>query len=299
MSRKIPPIDAELASRLVASQFPQWKGLPVRPVGHSGWDNRTFHLGSRLQIRLPSAADYATQARKEHRWLPRLAPALPLPIPQPLALGAPDLGYPWNWTISRWLPGQDANQASITDRIRFAIDLAGFVAALHRIDPTGGPRPGPGSFHRGGRLEVYDAQTRQALAALEGQLDIEPARRIWEAALATVWSGPPVWTHGDLAPGNLLVRRGRLSAVIDFGQLTVGDPACDLAIAWTFFQDESRAMFQAGLPLDPGTWARARGWALWKALIILAKLQGTDARGIKASSRILGELLADPEAVIS
>lgn len=295
----IPPIDADLVHRLVASQFPHWKNLQVRPVARSGWDNRTFHLGRRLVVRMPSAACYASQAEKEFRWLPRLAPFLPLPVPEPLALGRPAFGYPWDWTINRWLPGQDATQAPPADLSRFAADVAGFLAALHQIDPGGGPEPGPHSFHRGGSLRVYDDQTRQALAALEGRIDVETARRIWDRALATAWQGSPVWVHGDLGPGNLLVRNGRLAAVIDFGQLTVGDPACDLAIAWTFFTGESRTAFRAGVPMDPGTWTRVRGWALWKALIILAKLPGTDPRGIEASSRVLGELLSDPEVVSS
>ena len=290
---RIPPIDAELASSLVAAQFPRWQHLPVQPVARSGWDNRTFHLGPRLLVRLPSAACYAAQAEKEHRWLPRLAPALPLPVPQPLALGEPALGYPWHWTINRWLPGQDATRAPIGDLAQFAAGLAGFLAALHRIDPTGGPKAGPDSFHRGGRLDVYDAQVRQALEDLDGKLDVGAARSIWEAALATTWLGPPIWVHGDIAPGNLLVRKGRLSAVIDFGQLAVGDPACDLAIAWAFFHSECRVAFRDRLSMDPGTWARARGWALWKALIVLAQLPGTNAHGIGASVRVLAELMAD------
>ena len=290
------PVDASLVRRLVSTQFPQWAHLPIRPVELGGWDNRTFHLGERMTVRLPSAAAYALQVEKEHHWLPRLAPHLPLPIPVPLAMGQPADGYPWHWSVYRWLDGEVASIECIADLRQFAIDLAEFLVALYRIDATGGPPPGPQNFYRGGSLTVYDDETRQAIAALEGAIDTKAATAVWEAALAATWRGSPVWVHGDVAAGNLLVRDGRLSAVIDFGTSGVGDPACDLAIAWTLLAGESRETFRAALPLDDGTWTRGRGWTLWKALITLAALPDANALAASASRRIADHVLAELRA---
>ena len=286
-------IDAALVQHMVASQFPQWKDLPVRPVALSGWDNRTFHLGEHMLVRMPSAAEYASQVEKEQRWLPRLAPLLPLSIPVPLAIGKPADGYPWKWSIYSWLEGDTAASAPIADLCDFATSLAQFLSALQRIDPTDGPLPGPHSFYRGGSLTTYDAETRRAIAALKGKIDVDAASAVWEAALATSWQGAPVWVHGDISPGNLLVQEGKLSAVIDFGQLSVGDPACDLAVAWTFFTGESRAVFRTRLPLDTGTWARGRVWALWKALIVAAGFTNPNNIESTRSWRIIDEVLED------
>jgi aminoglycoside phosphotransferase (APT) family kinase protein len=286
-------IDAALVSRLVAAQFPRWADLPIRPVANGGWDNRTFHVGERMAARLPSAARYAAQVDKEQRWLPRLAPGLPLPIPAPLARGAPAEDYPWPWSVYEWLSGETAAVAPIADLRRFAIALAEFLLALQRIDAADGPLAGSHSFWRGGPLETYDAETRQAIAALGERIDATTATAVWEAALAAAWRGPRVWVHGDVAAGNLLVEDGRLSAVIDFGCSAVGDPACDLAIAWTLFEGESRAAFRAALPLDAGAWARGRGWTLWKALIVLAALPGANPHGADQSLRIVDEVVAD------
>ena len=286
-------IDVSLVSQLVATQFPRWAHLPIRPVELGGWDNRTFHLGEQMTVRLPSAAAYSLQVEKEQHWLPRLAPHLPLPIPVPLAMGQPAVGYPWHWSVYRWFDGEIATIERIADLRQFAIDLAQFLIALYQIDPTGGPPPGPHNFFRGGPLTVYDGETRQAIAALDGTIDTDAATAVWEAALAATWRGSPVWVHGDVAAGNLLIRGGQLSAVIDFGSSGVGDPACDLAIAWTLFTGESREAFRAALPLDDATWARGRGWTLWKALITLAALPGTSSREASTSQRIIEDVLAD------
>ena len=265
----------------------------MRPVEAGGWDNRTFHLGPRMTARLPSAAQYALQVEKEHRWLPKLAPLLPLPIPIPLAKGAPADGYPWPWSVYRWLEGETADVGRIADLRRFATDLAGFLNALGRIDPAGGPPPGRHNFFRGGPLAVYDAETRRAIAALEGRIDTDAASAVWEAALGAEWDGSPVWFHGDVASGNLLVGVGRLSAVIDFGTSGVGDPACDLAIAWTLFVGESREAFRAALRPDDATWARGRGWTLWKDLITLAEHIDTDPSQAAEARRVLDKVLDD------
>jgi aminoglycoside phosphotransferase (APT) family kinase protein len=286
-------IDAALVGLLVAEQFPQWADLPIRPVEFGGWDNRTFHLGSDKTVRLPSAARYAEQVDKEHRWLPKLAPHLPLPIPIPLTKGAPAHGYPWGWSVYRWLEGETAIVGRIADLRQLAIALAWFLAALQRIDPAGGPLPGRHNFYRGGPLTVYDAETRQALAALEGAIDTEAASAVWKAALDATWHGSPVWFHGDVATGNLLVKEGRLSAVIDFGTSGVGDPACDLAISWTLFRGKSRKAFREALGPDDATWARGRGWTLWKALITLAGHVDTNPLQASVAQRVIDEVIND------
>lgn len=272
-------ITPALAARLVAAQFPRWADLRVAPVALDGWDNTTFRLGDELCVRLPSADAYVAQVEKEHRWLPVLARQLPVPIPEPVALGRPGGGFPRPWSIYRWIEGDDASVDRIADLTRFAADLAGFLAALSAIDASDGPPPGTHNFFRGGPLDTYDAQSRASIQLLADEIDPEGATEVWEAALATSWDRSPVWVHGDVAASNLLVTEGRLRAVIDFGCAAVGDPACDLVMAWTFFAGESSEVFRRGLPFDDATWARGRGWALWKALITLAqeKEGGADA----------------------
>ncbi len=287
-----PSIDATLVHRLIAEQFPAWANLPIEPVVPGGWDNRTFRLGDAMLVRLPSAAGYAAQVAKEQRWLPALAPHLPLPIPVPLAKGEPGAGYPWSWSVYRWLEGQPTTLDRIADLDRFAMALGDFIAALHRIDAGEGPPAGQHNFHRGGALAVYDTETRAALAALDGRIDTDTCEAIWAEALASAWRRPPVWVHGDMAAGNLLIRDGTLAAVIDFGSSAVGDPACDLVIAWTLFHGSSRAGFRAALPLDGDTWRRARGWALWKALITVAGHEANQ-REVETSRRVIGALLAE------
>ncbi|MEU5942160.1 aminoglycoside phosphotransferase family protein [Micromonospora sp. NPDC047548] len=253
--------------RLVAGQLPHWAELPVRPVQAGGWDNRTFHLGDEMTVRLPSGPGYAGQVAKEQRWLPVLAPHLPLPVPTPLAQGGPAEGYPFGWSVYRWIEGRQARLEGIADLTAFATGLAGFLAALHRIDAGSGPAAGPHSAWRGGPLRTYDAETRAAIATLGDRIPGESVTGIWELALRSTWHDPPVWFHGDVAFGNLLVRDGRLAAVIDFGCCGVGDPACDVTVAWTLLTGASRAAFRDALAVDEATWNRGRGWALWKALI--------------------------------
>lgn len=290
-------LDLALAARLVASQFPQWSDQPIRPVDVPGWDNQTFRLGDTMSIRLPTGPWYALQVEKEHRWLPVLGPRLPLPIPTPVAEGEPGEGYPYPWSIYRWIDGEPANRGNISDLTAFASDLAGFLAALREIDATDGPAAGRHNFFRGGPLHTYDDETRNAIAALTDAIPAETARRMWDDALAAEWTGTPVWFHGDVATGNLLVRDGRLAAAIDFGTSGVGDPACDLVIAWTLLSGESRAAFRSTLDVDPDMWARGRGWALWKALITYAEHRGdptTDSVTVAADAkRVLDEIFLE------
>jgi len=286
-------IDVALVSQLVAAQFPQWANLAIKPVEFDGWDNHTFHLGENMSVRLPSAEWYTQQVEKEQHWLPRLAPLLPLPIPVPLAQGVPADGYPWHWSVYHWLEGEIASIERIANLPQFATTLAQFLVALQRIDPTGGPPPGPHNFFRGGPLSIYDSETRQAIAALDGKIDTGAASAVWEAALQAAWHGAPVWVHGDVSAGNLLVKGGRLCAVIDFGCSGVGDPACDLVIAWTLLSGESREAFGAALAADGATWTRGRGWALWKGLITLAEHIHTNPLAAGKARRVIDEVIAE------
>lgn len=287
------PIDTALVTRLIAAQFPQWAHLPIRPVEPGGWDNRTFHLGDDMTVRLPSGPWYALQVEKEHAWLPKLAPHLPLPIPVPLGKGEPAEGYPWPWSVYRWLEGETATDERIGDLGEFAAAVADFLVALRSVDATGGPAAGEHNFFRGGPLAVYDSETRKALADLAGTIDTERATAIWQAALSSEWQRPPVWLHGDIAWGNLLVKDGRLCAVIDFGTSGVGDPSCDLAITWTMFHDASRRIFRDRLGLDDATWARGRGWTLWKALIVFAGHIGAAETERAKARHVIDAVLAD------
>jgi aminoglycoside phosphotransferase (APT) family kinase protein len=222
-----------------------------------------------MGIRLPAANVYAPQVAKEQRWLPALKPHLHLPIPEPLAHGQPSEDFPYPWSIYRWLEGESANADNVTDQAALGSALAGFLRALQAIDPSDGPAAGAHNFFRGGALRTYDADTHAATELLGRGIDAAGALAVWKAALASRWDRAPVWIHGDMAPSNLLVVDGALRAVIDFGSCGVGDPACDLVMTWTFFDAEGRAAFRAGLDFDEATWARARGWALWKALVTL------------------------------
>ena len=259
-------IDTPLVQHLIATQFPEWASLEIKPVELSGWDNKTFHLGEHMTVRLPSHADYSSQVETEQYWLPKLAPQLPLAIAMPIAMGKPGFGYPLHWSIYKWIEGNTASLERIKNLPQFAVALAEFLNALQQCDPTGGPLAGEHNFYRGGALAIYDIETREAIASLDDKTYAEVTTEIWNLALSSTWQSPPVWVHGDIAIGNLLVNKGQLSAVIDFGQLCIGDPACDLAIAWTLFTGESRDAFRATLKLDSATWARGRGWTLWKAL---------------------------------
>lgn len=290
-------IDASLVRRLLADQFPQWSNLPVTPVEVDGWDNRTYHLGEEMTVRLPTAVGYASAVDKEHRWLPILAPSLPVAVPVPLAKGVPGAGYPFSWSIRRWLEGETATLDRIDALAAFAASVAEFILALQRIDATDGPQAGAHSFYRGTPPAHYDNETRRALAALDGHIDTGRAAAVWNTTLEATWSGPPVWFHGDIASGNLLVREGKLAAVIDFGTSGVGDPACDLVIAWTMFSGDSREAFRSVVGQDPAMWARARGWALWKALIVLAEKIDTDEEQAAVHRRVIDEVLADHKSI--
>jgi aminoglycoside phosphotransferase (APT) family kinase protein len=262
-------IDATVVSRLVAGQFPAWADERVRPVGRPGVDNSTFRLGETMMVRLPRFERWIGQVTREQRWLPYLAPHLPLPVPKPLAQGEPAEGFPYPWSVYEWLPGERTDVAGLTDPRRTAANLAEFLTALRAVDATDRPPPEWSNGFRGCDLaDPRDSPvTREYMTSridrLAGIVDTDRIRDLWEEGLATpVWSAPPVWVHGDPAPGNLLATDGRLSAVIDFGTLAVGDPAVDLIGAWTLLDPDSRPVLRDKLAVDDDTWTRGRVWAL-------------------------------------
>jgi aminoglycoside phosphotransferase (APT) family kinase protein len=288
-------VDEGLAARLVAEQFPRWAGLPLTPVPSAGTDNALFRLGDDMIVRLPRIPSATEQVEKEQRWLPYLAPFLPLAIPEPLAMGEAALGYPWRWSVYRWLDGEVARASRIADRRQVALDLAAFISELHRIDATDGPLPGEHNSWRGEPLGARNDETRETLRALEDSFDAPTVTETWEAALAAPpWAGPPVWVHGDLLSENLLAVDGHLSAVIDFGCLGVGDPACDVMAAWTYLSAAERGTFREALEVDNATWVRARGWALSFGLIALPYYRQTNPVLASIAQHAIDEVLADP-----
>jgi aminoglycoside phosphotransferase (APT) family kinase protein len=284
--------DVALVRRLLALQFPHWADLAIDPVASSGTDHDIYRLGDHLAARLPRIGWATGQAAKEAEWLPRLAPHLPLAVPVPVAIGDPAEGYPFTWSVYEWLPGEDADR-TIDDLTRAAVDLAAFVNALRQIDATGAhPRP-PGG--RGGSLAELDEQVRRSIAQLGDRIDGDAALRSWDESLdAPGWDGEEVWVHGDLLPGNLLVVGGRLSAVIDFGGLNIGDPACDLQPAWNVFAGDSRSRYRAELQVDEASWLRGRGWALYQAVSALPYYWDTNPGMIRQASHALTQVLAEP-----
>jgi aminoglycoside phosphotransferase (APT) family kinase protein len=279
--------DAHLVRRLLAAQFPEWAALPIERVPSDGTDNALYRLGDDMVVRLPRIHWAAGGIENAHDWLPRLAPLVPVQLPVPLAKGAPGEGFAWSWSVYRWLEGEHPT-AGDGDAV-LAREIARFVRALHAVDLRGGP---PAA--RGRSLAGRDEPTRDALAALRGKIDTDAAEAAWEAALrAPDYTGPAVWVHGDLMPGNLLLADGRLTAVIDFGGVGVGDPACDLMIAWNLLSAGTREVFRAELDVDDAMWARGRGWALSTGLIALPYYERTNP-GLAANARYrIREVLAD------
>jgi aminoglycoside phosphotransferase (APT) family kinase protein len=288
-------VDVPLVRRLIASQFPEWEGLPVEPVLPRGTDNALYRLGGVLVVRLPRTPRTEVALQSERTWLPRLAPNLPLEAPAPLADGEPGDGYPFRWAVYSWLEGENATSDRIGDESRLADDLAGLMAALQRIDLVGGPRPGPWNVFRGEPISRRDEAVRSAIAKLGDAIDADRVTAAWEAdSSAPAWDGAPVWIHGDLDSRNLLARGGRLSGVVDWGCVGVGDPACDVMVAWKMLSPEARGRFREALTVDDATWARARAWALSQALGVLSYYTlETNAALVREAERWLAEVSAD------
>ncbi len=286
-------IDPALLRRLLTGQFPEWAGLPLRPVASAGTDNAIFRLGEDLCVRLPRLERAAGQVEKEQRWLPHLKP-LPLDVPVPLGKGQPAEGYPFAWSVYGWIEGQNAILERLDDPDEAAVTLADFQKALQRVDAFGGPLSGTHNEFRGVPLAQRDPLTRVAIDSLRDLFDGKALSAVWEAALAAPpWRDHPVWIHGDIQSGNLLARAGRIRAVIDFGLLGVGDPACDLIIAWSLLPAKSRRMFRTALEVDEATWMRGRGWALSISLIALAYYLNSNPVLANISRHTIEEVLAD------
>ena len=284
--------NVSLVRQLLNTQFPHWANLPIRHAHSTGTGNALYRLGDDMVVRLPRIPSAVGQVDKEQKWLPVLAPLLPLNIPVPIVKGKPSDGYPWHWSVYRWLEGEDATAAPIADPHQAATDLARFIIALQRIEATGGPPPGGHNFYRGVPLAMRDHETREAIAALHDMIDTGEVTAAWDAAIQTpAWNGVPVWLHGDLHAGNLLIQQGRLSAVIDFGGLGVGDPACDVMAAWVFLSAENRPLFREVLQVDDETWDRGRGWALSFGLIALPYYQTTNPVLAAIARRAINEAL--------
>ena len=278
-------ITVELVGELIAEQFPQWASLRLTPSPRQGNDNHTFRLGEELSVRLPSAEAYAEGIRKEDLALPLLAEHTTVALPLVVASADPSDRFPLPWSIRRWLPGEVPDDATAVDRNRIARELGVFLNELRAAPTAHGPACGQHSFYRGTHPSVYSDQVQSALTELGGTVDRAACEAIWREATQSAWPHDPVWFHGDLAEGNILIQDGALGAVIDFGTCGVGDPACDLTIAWTWLGEE-RETFREVVNLDSDTWARARGWALWKALISLtdpcSPLRATQQRALAA-----------------
>ena len=288
-------IDGALVRRLLVAQFPEWSALPIEPVYPRGTDNALYRLGDEMVARLPRIEGTVRTLQKEREWLPRLASSLPVAVPLPLADGLPGEDYPFPWSVYTWLHGEPAHAERIRDPDRFASDLAGFVGALQRIESSGAPQPGKHNFGRGAPLATRDDATCAAIDALRATIDADAFTGIWEEGLAaSEWTGTPVWVHGDLDARNILVADGRLSAVIDFGALGIGDPAYDVMVVWKVLSADTRDVFRRALSVDDATWARSRGLAVSQAVIALAYYTlETNAVLVREAEHWLREVLAE------
>lgn len=288
-------IDETVVRALLREQCQRWAGLPLTPAG-AGNENTMFRLGTDLLVRLPRTVAKASALRKERTWLPRLSPWLPVAVPEPVYAGTPAPVFPADWSVLRWIDGAEAGPDSVRDWAALGADLAVFVRALHRVDLMGATRAGELSWYRGGDLAECDGWVTQALADCRGlvgmDLDLDRVERFWRAGLAAPRSTrPPVWLHGDLKPTNLLVKDGRLAAVIDFGAVSVGLPDAEHATIWDL-PGPARQAYRDTLGLDEDTWARARAWAVAVALSGIAYYWETFPAFVAECRRRLEHLLS-------
>lgn len=284
-------VDTRLVRRLLRDQHPDLADRPLRRMG-TGWDNEMFRLGSDLTVRVPRRELGARLISTELRWLPTLAPGLPLPVPTPVRAGAPTDFYPWRWAVCAYVPGRPPGAAALTGRpgVLAAAALAGFLRALHVPAPADAPR----SPFRGVPLAQRSDSVAQALASAP-VAQRTGIQRAWAEALgAPRHEGPDQWLHGDLHGLNVLAARGRITGVIDFGDLCAGDPATDLASGWLLFDGPGRQQMRAAMAVDDAAWARGRGWAVFFGLMFLAHSRDSpvnEAIGRRALSEVLREVL--------
>jgi aminoglycoside phosphotransferase (APT) family kinase protein len=283
------PIDITVAQRLLTEQFPNWATLPIHQVASTGTDNAIYRIDNTMAMRLPRFSRVVNGVEKELQWLPTLAPHLPLTIPTVLGKGNPTAYYPWPWSIHKWIDGEAATHAGIANIEDAARTLGNFIQELHAIDTTGAP-----IAQRGVPLFQQDQGVQAAIINLSTMFNAEALTEAWTETLqAPLWQKPSVWLHGDLHAGNMLIQDERLSAVIDFGMSGIGDPASDLAIAWSFFSGKSRAIFRSTIGVDDATWIRARGWALSVGLIALDYYKHSNPALTQSSIQTIKAVLAD------
>lgn len=284
--------DVSLVRSLLQTQFPHWAGSTIELVEAGGTDHALYRLGVDKLVRIPRTLGAAMQVEKEQFWLPRLRASMPIKVPHPLALGDATDFFPWPWSIYRWIPGAVADLNHLTSAADAAQSLGQFIVALARVNNRGAPQPGEHNAFRGQALAERDTETRAAITALATQINASAALAVWEATLAAApWHGAPVWIHGDMQPLNFLANDGKLCAIIDFGLMAAGDPACDLMVAWTFLTAETRPILRDVVKPDASTWARGRGWALSFGLIALSYYQQKNPMLAKIAAYAISEVL--------
>lgn len=288
-------INEIIAQQLITEQFPEFKNFEIKSIKTQGHDNRTFRLGNDLLIRLPNAQRYASSIEKEQIWLPQFAPHIATMIPKPINLGQPTSYYPFSWSIYQWIEGESANNL-MQDNLDLPIiaeQLAQFLTELAAINTKNGSHPGPENFYRGGRLRIYYKQTQAALQKLSSSIDVAAYEQLWHQAVQNGWLCDPVWIHGSMNPSNIIIEDKQLKSVIDFSRIAVGEPSCDLVMAWTFFDETSKQIFKENLNYKENIWENGRAWALWKSLITLADIQDLQAPVAKTQFKILENILND------
>jgi len=279
--------DPSMVRRLVEHQFPEWAELDVTPVPSSGTDNALYRLGDEMVVRMPRRPGMEGVIEREQRWLPRLAPYLPVEIPTPLGIGQPAEGYPYAWSVYRWIDGVNPTVGNIPDPHGLAREIAGFVRAMQQVDLPDGPPTGK-------TLAERDAQVRLDIQALRDEIDVDAVTTVWEEALALPGrEGGPVWVHSDVAPGNLLLKGGHLHAVIDFSAVGVGDPSIDMQVAWNLLPAEARLTFREALGVDDPTWYRARARALAQALVQIPYYKHTNIPLATNARHVIREVLTE------
>lgn len=286
-------ITLELAKKLIVTQFPEYAELNVSEVEQQGLDNKTYRVGDDMLIRMPTAESYALKVPIEQELLPTLAKHLSIAIPAPIKMGKPSDDYPYAFSIYKWLDGSSANHVTLDEQSleNLAFDLATFLKELQAITDVEGPSPGQHNWYRGDHISVYDSGAREQIAKLADIIDSNSAIDLWDRACGTKWNKEPIWIHGDFAFGNILIKYNKLSGVIDFGGTAMGDPACDLVIAWTYLSGKARDVFITEMGLDEDIWLRARAWALWKATFELCNIADKNSPEALFQKKIIDEVL--------
>ena len=286
-----PSVD--LVRHLIASRFPEWRDLPVSVVPSAGTANDLFALGDEMVIRLPATESAHRAIEKEQIWLPRLEQHISLALPTPVAVAGPGDGFDFAWAVYRWLPGEDGWARPIGDLASAAMDLANFITELRAVDTTGGPAPGKHNSWRGVPLEHLDDRVREAIRECGARIDMPVVTALWELALAQPGASEPTWVHGDIQPGNWLSTGDRISAIIDWGLLGVGDPAVDLLPAWNLLDRNTRGQFRRALGVDDATWIRGQGWAVFQSVMALPYYWETNPVMVAMARRQLTQLLGE------